>query len=167
MDGPAGSGKTTFAGRLGAAAGARVIHSDDFPVPWEGPPDAWFPPLADQVLAPLARGEAGGFRRYDWVRGAPAEPVPVPVAPVLLLEGVGAARRAAPVCHRIWVEAPRPLRLARVLRRDGAHLEPRWRAWLAAEERWFAADGTRGRADLLVDGAARLPHDPETEFVTR
>lgn len=154
VDGPGGSGKTTFADRLGRALDAQVIHSDDFPVPWDEPPAAWFTHVREQVLAPLAAGEPGRYRRYDWVRGAFADWVDVPVAPVLLLEGVSTARRTAPAALAVWVEAPRPLRLARVLARDGAALAPQWQAWMCAEDEWFAADGTRARADLLLDGAA-------------
>ena len=166
IDGPAGSGKTTFAGRLGAAARAQVIHSDDFPVPWDGPPDAWFAPLTEQVLAPLADGRPGRFRRYDWKRGAYTEWVEVPPAPVLLIEGVGAARRATAhlLAYTIWVTAPEPVRLRRVLDRDGAGLREQWDHWMRAERAWFTADGTAARADLRVDGAPAVPHDPSAEF---
>ncbi|MFC7583506.1 uridine kinase [Nonomuraea antimicrobica] len=78
VDGPAGSGKTTFARGLAAELGCQVIHSDDFPVPWEEGPGGWFHALESQVLRPLQQGLAGGFRRYDWVRGAYAERVAVP-----------------------------------------------------------------------------------------
>lgn len=167
VDGAAGSGKTTFAGRLAAAAGAQVIHSDEFPVPWDGPPDAWFGPFAEQVLTPLGRGRPGRFRRYDWVRGEHAEWVEVAPAPLLLVEGVAAARRATAhlLAYVIWVEAPAGLRLERGLARDGAGLREQWEGWMRAEREWFARDGTRSRADLRVDGAPGLPHDPSTEFV--
>lgn len=152
VDGPAGSGKTTFARRLGAELGCQVIHSDDFPVPWEDGPGGWFHLLESQVLRPLERGRPGGFRRYDWVRGAYAEEVAVPVAPVLVIEGVGVARAsvAALLAWTVWVEAPDPVRLRRVLERDGPELEPRWREWFAAERKWFGDDRTRERADLVV-----------------
>ncbi|NRQ30578.1 hypothetical protein HII36_01785 [Nonomuraea sp. NN258] len=152
VDGPAGSGKTTFAGRLGRALGCQVIHSDDFPVPWEEGPATWFHALHDQVLAPLERGEPGGFRRYDWVRGVYAEHVEVPPAPALVVEGVGTARRSAArlLAFTVWVEASEPVRMRRVLERDGAELEPRWHAWFEAEKTWFADDDTRTRADLII-----------------
>ncbi|WP_336205652.1 uridine kinase family protein [Nonomuraea sp. LPB2021202275-12-8] len=152
VDGPAGSGKTTLAGRLAAALDCQVIHSDDFPVPWDEGPATWFAALDRQVLQPLGQGRPGAFRRYDWVRAAYAERVVVPLAPALIVEGVGTARAsAAPLlAYTIWVEAPEDLRLRRVLARDGAELEPRWRAWFDAERAWFDADGTRARADEVI-----------------
>jgi uridine kinase len=153
VDGPAGSGKTTYAVRLAAELGCQVVHSDDFPVPWEEGPGGWFHALEEQVLHPLQQGRAGGFRRYDWVRGEHTEHVAVPVAPVLVIEGVGTARASVArlLAFTVWVEAPEAVRLARVLKRDGPELEPRWRAWFAAEKAWFAADRTRDRADLIVE----------------
>ncbi|WP_327590639.1 (d)CMP kinase [Nonomuraea sp. NBC_00507] len=152
VDGPAGAGKTTFAKRLGTALGCQVIHSDDFPVPWEEGPGRWFHALEEQVLRPLQSGRPGGFRRYDWVRGEYAEQVTVPLAPVLVIEGVGTARASAAhlLAFTIWVEAAEPVRFARVLERDGLELEPQWQEWFAAEKAWFAADRTRERADLVI-----------------
>ncbi|MFI7440055.1 uridine kinase [Nonomuraea indica] len=155
VDGPAGSGKTTFAVRLAAVLDCQVVHSDDFPVPWEEGPGPWFGALEEQVLRPLLRGLPGAFRRYDWTRGAYAELVPVPVAPVLIVEGVGTARRSAAslTALAVWVEAPEALRLRRVTERDGPGLADRWRAWFEAERAWFAEDGTRDRADVVFDGS--------------
>lgn len=152
VDGPAGAGKTTFAGRLAGVLGCQVVHSDDFPVPWEDGPAGWFHALESQVLRPLQDGRPGRFRRYDWVRGEYAGDVTVPPAPVLIVEGVSTARASVArlLAFAVWVEAPWELRFARVIERDGAELEPRWRAWFAAEEEWFAQDRTRDRADLIV-----------------
>ncbi|GAA2769414.1 hypothetical protein [Nonomuraea dietziae] len=50
------------------------------------------------------------------------------------------------------MEAPRAVRLARVLERDGPELEAAVLAWFEAEERWFAEDGTRQGADAVLDG---------------
>lgn len=154
VDGPGGSGKTTFAGRLARTLNAQVVHSDDFPVPWSEPPVAWFRHVEEGVLTPLAAGRPGGYRRYDWVRETHTDWVEVPVAPVLLLEGVSTARRDTPAALTVWVEAPGDLRLARALARDGAEFAPQWSRWTRSEQEWFATDGTRERADLLVDGAA-------------
>jgi len=80
----------------------------------------------------------------------------VPVPDVLVVEGCGSCPRAVDgwTTLRIWVEAPQPLRLARGLARDGADLADRWRRWQEEEAAHFAAEDTRARADLRVDGAA-------------
>jgi hypothetical protein len=102
VDGPSAAGKSTFSAVLSAALdGAPVVHSDDFPVPWDGDPLAWWPPLTALVLEPLRAGRTGRFRRYDWRHGAYAEETEIPVAPVVVIEGVGAARAEAPVAFRI------------------------------------------------------------------
>lgn len=77
---------------------------------------------------------------------------------VVVLEGVTCTRRATVgrLAYAVWTEAPAERRLARGLARDGgfAGAERLWRRWMAEEERFFAADGTRERADLIIDTAA-------------
>jgi uridine kinase len=157
VDGPAGSGKTTFAGRLAAVLGpdTAVLHMDDVYAGWTL--DGAAARLAAGVLRPLAEGRPGAFHRYDWTAGRFEDDVTsVPVASVLVVEGCGSSPRAfdAWTTLRIWVEAPADLRLRRGLARDGAALEQAWRAWQREEAEEFAREDTRARADLLVDGAA-------------
>ena len=158
IDGPAGSGKTTLAARLSVLLDdAPVVHMDDLYEGWTGlSPDVWRR-LRDGVLDPLAAGRDGGFRRYDWDAGRFAEVVPVPLSYAVVVEGVGAGAREVDGASslRIWVEAPRDERLARGLERDGPALRDEWLRWADVEERHFAADGTRDRADAVVDGTAQ------------
>jgi uridine kinase len=90
-------------------------------------------------------------------------------APTVVLEGVTSTRRAVAdrLTYRIWVEAPDDLRLARGLARDGEYWRTHWSDWIVREAAFFAADGTRDRADLIVDGAPDIPHAPEREVVSR
>ncbi|MBO0842278.1 MAG: 4-amino-4-deoxy-L-arabinose transferase [Nocardioides sp.] len=150
IDGPAGAGKTRLAADLGTLAGAPVVHMDDLYEGWTG-----LPRLTDQfdsLLLPLASGAPGSYRRYDWHRGAYAETVSVPPAPLLVLEGVGSA--AAAYAHLqtavAWVEAPLEVRRRRALDRDGATFAPHWDGWAAAEAEHFTRERTRERADLVV-----------------
>jgi uridine kinase len=160
VDGPAGSGKTTFAGRLTDALGADagLVHLEDLYAGWTL--TGAVARLSAGVLRPLAEGRPGTHHRYDWAAGRfDDEPVAVPLPRVLVVEGCGSSPRAlAPwTSLRIWVEAPAPLRLARGLARDGADLAAHWRRWQQSEAAHFAAEDTRARADLRVDGAARCP----------
>jgi uridine kinase len=174
VDGPAGSGKTTFAARLAAelrasGASAAEIHTDDLLEGWTDMVSFW-PRLTEWVLDPLRRGEPARYRRYDWVRGRfEDEWQPLPVPGVLVVEGVTSARAAVRpyLGLGVLVWAGRDLRLARGIARDGEALRPEWLRWMAAEDRHFAADDTARRADLVVDGAPEVPHDPEREYVRR
>ncbi|MGY1821900.1 uridine kinase [Geodermatophilus sp. SYSU D00079] len=155
VDGPAGSGKTTLAAGLAAELDATVVHMDDLYAGWTL--TGAFARLAAGVLRPLAGGRAGAYHRYDWTAGRFAPlPTPVPAGGVLVVEGCGSCPRAVDpwASLRIWVEAPQEVRLARGLARDGAALEPQWRRWQVTEAAVFAAECTRGRADVRVDGTA-------------
>jgi uridine kinase len=155
VDGPAGSGKTTFAGRLSAALGSDVgvVHLEDLSAGWTL--TGAVSRLAAGVLRPVAEGRPGGFARYDWHAGRFAEQVPVQVTGVLVVEGCGSSpRRLDPwTTLRIWVEAPLELRTARGLARDGGHLAAEWRRWQRLETTEFVTEGTRARADVRLDGA--------------
>jgi acetylornithine deacetylase/succinyl-diaminopimelate desuccinylase-like protein/uridine kinase len=159
IDGPAGSGKTTFAGRLVpalAATGAtvRLVHTDDLLEGWDDALTFW-PRLRGWLLDPLAEGSSGAYRLYDW-RAARFHHdwITVPVPEVLVIEGVSTARRE--VRHRlslaVFLVAGGDERLARGVLRDGEELRPQWLRWMAAEREHFAADRTGADADLLVDG---------------
>lgn len=157
VDGPAGSGKTTFAGRLTDALGddAGLVHLEDLYAGWTL--TGAVARLSAGVLRPLAEGRAGSYSRYDWAAGRfRDEPVAVPVPRVLVVEGCGSSPRVLDpwTTLRIWVEAPAPLRLSRGLARDGADLAAHWRRWQQSEAAHFAHEDTRERADLRVDGAA-------------
>lgn len=177
VDGPAGSGKSTLAGRLAQAlegpgvsgldpatptdpsahARTRLIHLDDLYEGWTGLDGVW-DRLCAQVLDPLAGGTPGRYQRYDWVAGRFAEWVDVPVPDVLVVEGCGSAPR--PVDGRtvlvVWVEAPPTVRLDRGLDRDGEGMRAEWERWMVLEAEHFAREGTRARADVVVDGTQAL-----------
>ncbi|MBD5788037.1 (d)CMP kinase [Cellulosimicrobium terreum] len=157
VDGPAGSGKTTLAAQLGAALPAQVLHMDDLYEGWRGLEPAW-ERLDTWVLAPLASGAAGRYRRFDWESDAFAEWHDVPLAPFLVVEGCGAGRREADAVAalRVWVEAPDDLRLRRGLDRDGEDQREHWLAWMTAEREHYARNRSRERADVRLDGFGRL-----------
>jgi uridine kinase len=158
VDGPAGSGKTTYANALAAALDdAPVVHMDDLFGGWSGAlvPDVWHR-LEMQILAPLRDGNTARYQTYDWGAEEFAAWVDVPRHHALLLEGVGSAARAVDpwAVTRVWVEAPAGVRLARGIARDGAAMHHEWLRFQETEDAHFATDGTRDRADVIVDGTA-------------
>ncbi|GAA4434831.1 uridine kinase family protein [Phytohabitans houttuyneae] len=155
VDGPSGAGKTSFAARLAGAIGpgTPVVHLDDLLDGWDDQVTFW-PRLEEWVLAPLREGRAGRYRRYDWVAGhfAP-EWTEVPPAPVVVLEGVTAARKEArpELTFSIFLTAPLEERIRRTDRRDGGTLSAYLEKWRRGEEAHFAADATAHHADLILD----------------
>jgi uridine kinase len=154
IDGPGGAGKSTLGRACVEEAGgdARLVHMDDLYDGWSGlgTHDAQLSTL----LRPLAAGEPGTYRRYDWHEREFAESVRVDPTTLLVLEGVGSGSRDfADLCTLlVWVVAPSDLRLTRGIDRDGEHLREQWTKWREDEEAHFARDETAKRADVVVDG---------------
>ncbi|MFF1481311.1 uridine kinase [Streptomyces sp. NPDC058301] len=167
VDGHAGSGKSTFAGRLAAAlGGAPVVHLDDLATHEEF--FAWTSRLRAQVIGPLARGETGRVTPYDWNLRRFGPPSVLEPAPVVLIEGVGAGRREVRpwLALLLWMEMDAEGSWARGRRRDGAALSGFWDEWTEAEMRHFAADPSRPYADAVVrecqEGYEWLPRHHST-----
>ncbi|MGW8063237.1 uridine kinase family protein [Streptomyces ziwulingensis] len=151
IDGHAGSGKSTFTGRLATElGGAPVLRLDDI-----ASHDAlfdWTGRLLSQVIEPLERGDTAYYAPYDWRTRHFGAPRPLPPAPVVLVEGVGAGREALRprLARLIWMELPREEAWARGRARDGVEQGAFWDGWIPAERRHFAHDPSRPFAHLLV-----------------
>ncbi|MFC9756741.1 uridine kinase [Streptomyces sp. NPDC056921] len=151
VDGHAGSGKSTFAARLAAAlGGAPVLHLDDIAA--HGSFFTWTDRLREQALVPLERGERARYAPYDWTARSFGTPRTLEPAPVVLIEGVGAGRRALrpSLARLLWMDLPAARSWERGRRRDGPALSEFWDGWTAAEARHFSADPSRSHADTLV-----------------
>jgi len=156
IDGPSGSGKSTFADRLAAPIGASILRLEDLYPGWDGLAAAT-QRLVAEVLEPLARDEPAWIRTWDWERSVEGERRRVEVAPLMIIEGVGAGvRAAAPYTGLLlWLDASVEVRHARAMARDGEVFAPHWDRWVAQERALFERERTAERADLvyLTDGA--------------
>ena len=112
----------------------------------------WTGRLLSEVITPLGHGETAHYAVYDWQARRFGPSRALPPAPVILLEGVGAGRRALRphLARLLWMELPHEESWARGRSRDGAELREFWEGWVAAEQRHFAEDPSRPFADLLV-----------------
>ncbi|MCX4821692.1 hypothetical protein OG883_17725 [Streptomyces sp. NBC_01142] len=197
VDGHAGSGKSTFAARLAAAlghadanaatatdaatdaasdadgadggggdSGVPVLHLDDLATHEEL--FAWTDRLLAQVIEPLSRGEVAHYNPYDWNLRRFGPPRLLAPSPVVLIEGVGAGRRALRphLARLLWMERDAGESWARGRCRDGSELSAFWDGWTVAETRHFSADPSRPYADALVrewqEGYEWLPGPPAT-----
>lgn len=151
VDGPAGSGKTTLAEALTEVVpDARVVHCDELLEGWRGLPG--LAGTVEALLTPLARGEAGHWRRWDWLADGWAETHRVEPGGLLVLEGVGCWSPAVAdlVGLLAWVEAGSALRLERGIARDGEQMRPHWEQWRLDEAELFDRLRTRAHADVVV-----------------
>lgn len=160
IDGRSGSGKSHLAAELSTIMGAPVVEIDDF-VSWDSLA-GWWPRFDEQVLTPLLGGRDATFQARDWTEDWYGSSLGAwktqPWAPTVILEGVTCTRleTIGRITYAAWVEAPADLRLARGLARDTtfAGKEELWRKWMIEEDEFFAADGTRDRADMVIDTSA-------------
>ncbi|MGN9793781.1 uridine kinase family protein [Streptomyces sp. OZ13] len=152
VDGHAGSGKSTFAGRLADALGADVpvLHLDDLATHEEL--FDWTGRMLSQVIEPLAHGLDAAYHPYDWNLRRFLAPRVLPAAPVVLVEGVGAGRRALRpyLAALLWMDRGAEESWARGRARDGAALSGFWDGWTAAEMRHFLSDPSAPFADALI-----------------
>ncbi|WP_406831064.1 AAA family ATPase [Pedococcus sp. KACC 23699] len=150
LDGPSGAGKTTLAADVAEALGAPVIHMDDLYPGWDGLA-ASTERVESWVVAPLLSGGPARYRRWDWEAGEYAEWHEA-AGDVIVLEGCGSG--ALPggtfLSVLVWVDADPTERRTRAVARDPGYA-PFWDRWAAQEQALYAADGTRARADLLLD----------------
>lgn len=151
VDGHAGSGKSTFAGRLAdSLGGAPVLHLDD--IASHDELFGWTGRLLSQVVDPLRRGDTAHYAPYDWRTRRFTAPRALPPAPVVLVEGVGAGRRdlRPRLALLLWMDLPSEEAWSRGRARDGAEQRTFWDGWIPAERRHFADDPSRPFAHLLV-----------------
>ena len=151
LDGRSGVGKSTLAGRVGADA--LVIDGDDF---YRGGDDAYWDALgpAEKVdlaidwrrqrtlLECLRRGEPATWSPYDWDAddGRLAGEITAAPAGVVILDGAYSARPelADLFSLRVLLDAPRDIRRARLLQREGTQYRAEWEArWSEAEDLYF------------------------------
>lgn len=165
LDGRSGAGKTELARRLAEELRAQgrsctVVHLDDLYPGWSGLAAA-LPRLCLDVLTPLRAGRPGRFTAWDWHQDRPGPEVQVPLADVLLVDGVGAGASDCPdlVDAVVWIEVAADVRRERALRRDGATFAPYWHSWAAQEDHLFATRGGPARADLVVCSTAEVDAD--------
>ncbi|MBV9279325.1 MAG: hypothetical protein JOZ41_04520, partial [Chloroflexi bacterium] len=130
----------------------------------------FLPRFEREFLVPLVEGRTAIYHARDRTNdemGDSLEPRPrvTRPAPVILIEGVGAACRelAAFLEERnalalsIYVLGDPAKRTARGLARPGSlATETDWDDWLAFERQFVAEDGTVARCHLVVDGDAPI-----------
>jgi cytidylate kinase len=156
IDGRSGSGKTELALDVAERLSAPVLHLDLAYRGWQGLA-AGLEVIRREVLEPLHRGEAAGFRQWDWHAARLGDLTSVSATPTLVVEGVGActAAFAGFATTTVWMEVSTEVRRDRALARDGQTFAPHWNAWAAQEDALFAHDDVAARVDVVIDNEER------------
>ncbi|CAL8977312.1 hypothetical protein PROP_02163 [Propionicimonas sp. T2.31MG-18] len=157
IDGPSGSGKSTLATLLHQRASqaepaTRLVRLDDVYPGWDGLADG-AREVAEDLVAPLAAGRAGRYRRYDWAAGMKTDAIEIEPGVPVIVEGVGALHPlSTPLASgRAWVTAAPRERRRRALNRDGDTYRPHWDRWAAQETAFYADTRPAARADLVLN----------------
>ena len=155
IDGFGGSGKTELAAAITAAVPAVVVvHVDDFNSPlitewdWER--------FRVQLLEPLLAGRPARYQIWNWDQNVGGDWVDVAPGGLVVVEGVSSTRAEAgtPWDLTIWVDAPRDVRLASALERDGEAMRAVWeQIWMPSEQAYAARERPQQRVDLIVPTA--------------
>jgi uridine kinase len=164
IDGRSGVGKSTMARALAERLDACVIEGDDF---YAGGIELRSDSAASRaaacidwtrqrsVLEALAAGRTAHWRAFDWdafdgrLRDEPTKLEP---KPVVILEGVYAARPeiADLLGLRVVIVVPDEVRLARLSAREGT-IGPWERQWHEAEEFYFRSVMPTASFDVVVE----------------
>lgn len=169
VDGRSGSGKTTLTERLRSAVpGAEVVHTDD--IAWSHSRFGWDDLMLEGVLETLHRGESVHYQPPAWASHGRVGLIDVPVqASVVIIEGVGAARREAAdlLDATVWIQSNFAEAESRGILRDGgdALAAERWQEWMSEEIPFLAADRPWERATVFAAGTPDVSYDPVREVV--
>ena len=169
VDGRSGSGKTSLADRIqGVVKASAVVHTDD--IAWSQAMFDWADLLAGGVLEPIRRGEPVSYQPPAWSERQRAGAIEVPQGrELVIIEGAGSARRE--LMHLIdavvWVQSDLAEAERRGIERDGGDQAAIsfWHLWMAEELPFMADQRPWIRADVIVAGTPRLPHDRASEVV--
>ena len=160
IDGCCASGKSTLGARLSEALGCPLFHLDDFFLrPEQRTPERFAEPGGNvdrerflaEVLAPLRRGEAVHYRRFDCGSFTLEPERVIPPGRVNLVEGAYAMHPdlapyyALSVFLRISPEEQR----RRILQRNGDRAEMFFTRWIPFEERYFREMDVEKRCGLV------------------
>ncbi len=166
LDGRCASGKTTLARRLQERRGWAVVHMDHFfPRPEQRTPARYATPgenvdherFLEEVLLPLRRGERPAYRPFDCHARRLGDPIQVPAAPVVLIEGSYACHPALRASYdlRAFLTVSPEEQARRILARNGPETAQVFQTrWIPLEETYFSACGVAEACQYALETEA-------------
>lgn len=157
IDGPAGAGKTTLAHELFLALSTssrsvNVIHMDDLYAGWDNALTGDLTQILQYLILQHQRQLSAKIKKYNWDTKSFNESENIPVADLLILEGVGSGDRdlQEEFTALIWIDIEPEIGLKRVIDRDGAQVQDQMQKWLVTQQQYFSQHSTREKADFIL-----------------
>ena len=165
VSGLGGSGKTTLSKKLiEHIPGSTIIHVDDFYKTEEERSQThgseeiisncfdW--DRMDKVFGNVRAGRGVCYQKYNWEKNIREGWVEMDPQSITILEGIYCLQdRFLPHYDlAVWVDAPRDIRMQRVLKRDPEWKHPWWNLWMDQDDRYVAAEKPHEKAHLIYSG---------------
>ena len=149
IDGRSGAGKSSYARRLAASDGTRILTMDYLYEGWEGLMIGCA--TLERILTERAAGRIACWRDWDWHAYAWGDERTLDPHESLIVEGCGAITPITVVFaeRAIWLDTPEDVRHARALARDGD--DSWWEGWKQQERIHLDRHDPRGLATEVVD----------------
>ena len=162
IDGRCGSGKTTLAALLAQTLPCRVVHTDDFYLPFAARrPDWRTTPLGNmdldrlrrEVLEPARRGEEIVYRAYDCPHDMLRPAALLPPRPLTVVEGSYSLAPALRPCYdlTVFLTCSQTEQAARLRSREGAYYPAFPACWIPLEEAYHRTYDVERAADIIAD----------------
>lgn len=163
IDGNCTAGKTTLAALLAQRYACNVFHMDDFFLrPEQRTPDRFREPggnvdherFREEVLLPLAAGEAFSYRPYDCGTGKLAAPVPVTPKKLNIVEGTYALHPSFGNAYdlKLFLSISPEGQRRRILQRPEALHQRFFREWIPMEKLYFDSFSIPESCDIRLSG---------------
>jgi len=164
VDGPGGSGKSTFAKELvELLSNTRIVRMDDFYKPENlrqesnaeiGSYFDW-QKLEKQLLIPFMENLGIRFQKYDWQCDSLKEWQYISKNSNVIVEGVYSTRQELSKYYdlKIWIDCPADDRLLRGIERGGIEMKNQWQnVWMKQENDYLEKYHPISLSDIIING---------------
>jgi len=162
IEGGSASGKSTLGDMLQSVYGCTVCHMDDFFLrPEQRNPERLaqvggnidIERFTNEVLIPLHKGGAVGYRRYDCSTATLLPAVPLTATPLTVIEGAYSMHPTAQGYYglSVFLDVEHDTQRRRIQKRNSPSMANRFfTEWIPMEEMYFAETDIRSRCDMII-----------------
>lgn len=161
IDGPCGSGKTTFAIELKERHGFNVVHMDDFYLPFQERDKNWmnvvaghmdFDRVMETVLSPYKEQKKTNYISYDCHSDKYLEEIPIDLDKELVLEGSYSLHPKLQkfIDLKIFMDINSAEQEKRLTKRNAKTVDKFVSMWIPFENRYFTECSIKEKSDIVL-----------------